>query len=126
MQGQLTLGTAGIIHLAVDLGTIFNPDASLDDAIRTSIDFMLGILKTATKVPSIKSAVITSSNAALYNIEYGKDIEVSLEDYNEKAVHNALTVPKDHPFRATYIYSAAKARSEQGLWQWVKEAKASR
>ncbi|ORY35589.1 hypothetical protein BCR39DRAFT_510931 [Naematelia encephala] len=116
-------GTTGLIHLAVDLGSVFAPDASVDSAVRSATDMTLGLLKTATKIPTIKAAVVTSSNVSIYNPEYGKDLDVSLKDYNEKSVENALAVPKDHPFRTGYIYSAAKTRSEQALWKWFSETK---
>ncbi|WWD22592.1 hypothetical protein CI109_107085 [Kwoniella shandongensis] len=118
-------GTAGIVHLAVDLGALFAPDASVDAAIRSATDMTLGLLKTATKIPTMKAVVVTSSNAALYTIEYGKDLDVSLDDYNEASVTNAYAAPLDHPFRATYVYSAAKTRSEQALWKWFRETKPS-
>ncbi|KAK8844519.1 hypothetical protein IAR55_006365 [Kwoniella newhampshirensis] len=116
-------GTSGLIHLAVDLGAVFNPDASVDDAIESATNMVLGLLKTATKIPHMKAVVVTSSNGSIYNIEYGKDINVSLNDFNENSVKMAREVSKDHPYRAAYIYCAAKARSEQALWKWFSETK---
>lgn len=83
----------------------------------------LSLLRTATKVPSVKAAVVTSTSAAIYTPEFGKDIHLSLEDYHETSEATARAAPEDSPHRGAMVYMAAKTRAEQALWKWVADTK---
>ncbi|ORY22129.1 hypothetical protein BCR39DRAFT_474085, partial [Naematelia encephala] len=118
-------GVQGVIHFAIDVALSFGPQPTTEGAIKSSIDMALGILKAATKVPTIKAVVVTSSVVAHAIPSYGKDQFVSVDQYNEEAVKIAYSLPPDHPAKGGMSYFASKTVSEQELWKWVDETKPS-
>lgn len=97
----------------------------MDAAIQSSIDMTIGILKSALEVPSIKAAVVTSSCVSHYSPQFGQDVQVSVDQWNDSSVKMAYELPNDHPFKGILAYVASKTRGEQALWSWVEQTKVS-
>ena len=114
---------AGIIHLALEASNIFGGAPNLDLAVGHSVNMTVGVAKAATEFPNVKALVVTSSYTACYVPEFGKDIDASVDEYNEMAVKMARELPIDHPFKAAMVYVATKTIAEQELWKWVDSAK---
>jgi nucleoside-diphosphate-sugar epimerase len=117
------LGTSGVIHLAIDLEHSFSATPNTEKSIQAAVDMTLGILKSASKVPTIKSAVVTSSNVVHYSASYENPGDKSLEVWNEEAVKLAHALPDDHPAKGFVSYVATKVVSQQEIWKWVEQAK---
>ncbi|KAI6856737.1 hypothetical protein KC334_g22200, partial [Hortaea werneckii] len=71
-------GVAGIAHLASILSFSNNPD----EVIPPTVKGTLNILKSASKEPSIKSVVYTSSSTAVLLPEADKEITVTKDTWN--------------------------------------------
>jgi nucleoside-diphosphate-sugar epimerase len=82
-----------LIHIATDTSFAPNPDV----VINTSVDMTLNVLKSATRVPSIKSAVVTSSRVAMWHNAYGPDITVSKDTWNTPFLELAYSLSDDDP-----------------------------
>lgn len=85
----------------------------------------LGVLKSAQAVPTIKSAVVCSSIAAIFHPQPGHPMNTSVTNFNELSIKLAYDLPNDHPSKGYCIYMASKTRAEQQLWSWVEDVKAS-
>lgn len=125
-QHSLAIGVSGLIHLAVDLASAFGTTLEPDVPIRSAIDMTLGVLRSAAKVCTIKSAVVCSSLAAIFHPQPGRAVEISASQYNEIAISLAYDLPPNHALKGFSTYIASKTRAEQELWSWVSDVKVSR
>lgn len=85
----------------------------------------LGVLKSARRVPTVKSAVVCSTILAIFHPQPGRVVETSTTHFNELSIKLAYDLSDDHPSKGYSIYMASKTRAEQELWSWVNDAKVS-
>jgi len=116
-------GASGLIHLAVDLSSAYGSNPDPDVSIHSAINMTLGVLKSAQAVPTIKSAVVCSSIAAIFHPQPGHPMNTSVTNFNELSIKLAYDLPNDHPSKGYCIYMASKTRAEQQLWSWVEDVK---
>lgn len=115
-------GVDGIAHIAMNLNFDINNSALVDDTIKS----WLQLLESAAKEPSVKSVVVTSSQAACILPTTGMPYEINSSTYNTTSIDLAAK-PWDgqgDPFaRRLHVYGAAKARGEQACFSWVRKHK---
>lgn len=75
-------------------------------------------MTAATREPSVKSVVYTSSSFAALTPKPNEEINVTKETWNQEVVDEA-NGPNSTP---TAIYGASKTEAERALWKAVKEA----
>jgi len=112
---------SGVVHIAGDVS--FNTD--FDQVVQGSIDGILHILNAATKFPSIKRVVLTSSRIAIFHPKKGDNYKVDNNSYNDAIVKAARETPADNPIKPVLVYGAAKTEGERAAWKWVRENKHS-
>jgi len=108
---------SGVVHVAGDLS--FSTD--FDQVVQGSIDGILHILNAATKLPSIKRVVLTSSRIAVFNTKKGDSSTVDINSYNDAIVKAARETPVDNPIKPLLVYGAAKTEGERAAWKWSRE-----
>ncbi|ORY14370.1 NAD dependent epimerase/dehydratase family protein [Clohesyomyces aquaticus] len=110
----------GILNVATS--TAFNPDP--EAFIRPAVKSALNVLEAASKEPSVKSVVYTSSQAACLHIEPGKPYSITSETWNESSLEAAWSwEPKDDKSfaRMGINYECAKTQAEKSCFEWVKK-----
>ncbi|KAM5349895.1 hypothetical protein ACJ41O_006400 [Fusarium nematophilum] len=115
---EAVAGAQGVIHSA----SINSLDRNPDNVVPKIIAATLGIAKSASKSPSVKRLVLTSSVAAVADPKPGVAEDLTTDTYNEEAV--AITDFGDIPpglFGGHTVYAAGK--TEQAFWQWYAEEK---
>lgn len=112
-------GVDGIAHVASRV--FFDPDPH--KAIPPVIQSAIGLLEAATKEPSVKCVVYTSSSGACMTPIPGKKYHIDSSTYNEGS-KAAWTLPmsQDMP-RMMLNYLCSKTEAEQACFKWVKENK---
>ncbi|TCD63098.1 hypothetical protein EIP91_006002 [Steccherinum ochraceum] len=107
----------GIIHCAAPVATSFeNPE---QDVIIPAIEDTKAILTAASKEPSVKRIVITSSFAAVFDISRGWDPSwtYTADQWNPVTYDEAKA---DHGIGS---YRGAKKLSERYAWDYVRDHK---
>ncbi|KAL4892961.1 NAD dependent epimerase/dehydratase [Aspergillus ambiguus] len=111
--------TAGVIHVASDVSFSSNPNEVIPwviDAIRT-------ILEAASKRPTIRRVVLTSSSRATYSATWDstRGVEIDENTWNEAAIKAAWDPATPDQVKAFAVYSTSKAEPERYAWKWVEE-----
>ena len=83
----------------------------------------LNVVAAASKIPSIKRFVYTSSAAAISLPKPNVELNYSTEDWNIEAIEAAWKPPPYEPERAWAVYAASKTEAEQRMWEFIKEEK---
>ncbi|UKZ90714.1 uncharacterized protein TrAFT101_005715 [Trichoderma asperellum] len=91
--------------------------------ITPMVNSVRNLLETATKEPSVKRFVFTSSNQAALNRTLGKEFMVDKTAFNEASVAAAWRPPPYEPDRIWDVYSALKTQIEQEVWKFTREEK---
>ncbi|KAL7919881.1 hypothetical protein ACQKWADRAFT_299910 [Trichoderma austrokoningii] len=117
-------GASGVVHVASDVSFGLDPHVVIPIAVQGT----LNALEAAAKHPSVKRFVITSSSAALLNVEPNrKGVKIDENTWNEAAVNLAWSgnmrgnVPEG--LEGAIVYSASKTEAEKAAWKWVAEKK---
>ena len=103
---------SGICHVASVMTFSDNPD----EVIPTVVKGALNIMTAATREPSIKALVYTSSSTAALMPQPDKVIKVTKETWDDEAIERANSNP--NPWN---VYSASKTQAELAVWKAVKE-----
>lgn len=115
-------GVDGVAHVAIP-GSV--PGDS-DENPQQAVDSNVNLLHAASKEPSIKRIVLTSSSAASIAPPSFKDGIITDKDWNEKdSAHflNGTAEDKKQPDWVMHRYAASKTLSEKAAWKWVEEEK---
>ncbi|KAJ2983112.1 hypothetical protein NQ176_g930 [Zarea fungicola] len=115
-------GVDGIAHIAMNLNFDMNDAALADKTVKSHLQ----LLESAAKEPSVKSVVVTSSQAACILPTTGTPYEINSDTYNTTSIDLAAKPwnGEGDPFaRRLHVYGAAKARGEQACFEWVREHK---
>ncbi|KAL7764047.1 hypothetical protein ACKLNR_005192 [Fusarium oxysporum f. sp. zingiberi] len=114
----------GVVHTAMNMDMNPQNQGVIDDTINSN----LYLLEAAAKIPSVKSVVITSSLAACALPTTGEPYKIDSTTWNTDAIEKTAE-PWDgqgNPrWHGIVLYGAAKARSEQAAFAWVREHKPS-
>ncbi|KAL2828007.1 putative aldehyde reductase [Aspergillus cavernicola] len=111
-------GVNGVIHVASDVSFRTNPG----DVINSVVTAVEAVLEAASKVPSVKRVVLTSSSLAAAVPHPGKGSIVLTQDtWNELSVKAAWDENTPAESKAFAIYAASKAEGERAAYNWVKK-----
>ncbi|KAL7935932.1 NAD(P)-binding protein [Trichoderma chlorosporum] len=115
-------GVQGVAHIAMDMDMNPQNHAIIEKTIKSNLQ----LLKAASKEPSVKSVVITSSLAACTLPTTGSPYKISPATWNTAAIEQTVNPwngegnPRWH---GIVLYGASKARGEQEAFAWVRENK---
>ncbi|PVF97745.1 NAD(P)-binding protein [Serendipita vermifera] len=112
-------GVEGIVHTATSI-KFFEPDSHPNAWIEPSVNMIVELLRSATKSPSVKRVVFTSSMGAVGMGEPGKKLYTE-DDWFEAAPKIAEEQGKDAPMAIKYC--ASKMLSEKAAWAFMEEHK---
>ncbi|KAH8627104.1 hypothetical protein IG631_19122 [Alternaria alternata] len=93
---RMTLGVSAVVHVA----TILTFDPNPDNVIPGVVTAAIGAMKAATKEPTVKRFIFTSSSAAVVSPFACKDAVLDEHTWNERAVEEAYKPPTNDPYRA--------------------------
>lgn len=108
-------GVSAVIHVAT-LGLDPNPNNVLPQIVVATHS----ILESASKEPSVKEFVYTSSVAAMV-IPSMEQVHLTFDSWNDAVVELAWAPPPYKPSRAYIVYAAGKTIAEKALWEYVEK-----
>ncbi|OOQ90562.1 cinnamoyl-CoA reductase [Penicillium brasilianum] len=113
-------GISGVIHMAADVS--MNPDPSV--VIPNTVKATLNILKAASKRPTVKQVVLTSSSTAAYTPNAnGERTMITQDTWNDAAVEAAWDENAPPHSKGYFVYVASKTETEREAFKWVEETK---
>lgn len=112
-------GVSAIAHIATPNN--FDPDPS--KVILVTVGAATSILKAAITEPSVMRFVYTSSVAAAATQRPGNQTHVGRDTWNDWAIQIADAPPPYEASRGPAVYSAAKAKAEKAVWNFLEEEK---
>ncbi|KAL7896046.1 hypothetical protein HDV63DRAFT_89281 [Trichoderma sp. SZMC 28014] len=112
-------GVSAIAHIATPNN--FDPDPS--KVIPVTVGAATSILKAAASESSVKRFVYTSSVAAAATQKPGNHTHVGRDTWNNWAIEIANAPPPYEASRGPAVYSAAKAKAEKAVWNFLDEEK---
>ena len=87
--------------------------------INNTVNMTMSVLESASKTPSIKRVVVTSSSTAASQMIFDEAYNLTPDCWNDTAVKMAWS---DEP-NAFMTYAASKVQAEKALWKFVNEKK---
>ncbi|KAK4545211.1 hypothetical protein LTR36_003390 [Oleoguttula mirabilis] len=112
-------GCAGVLHVASNLS--FHPDPNI--VVTEAIALVKSVLESATKEPSVKRFVYTSSSSAACQMKWNEAFDLTSESWNTTSIAEAWKPPPYEQDRALHVYNASKAQAEQFFWRYVEDHK---
>ena len=115
-------GVDGVAHVAIP-GSV--PGDS-DENPQQAVDSNINLLRAASKEPSIKRIVLTSSSVACIMPPDFREGILTDKDWNEKnsaLFLNGTEEDKKKPDWVMHRYAASKVLSEKAAWKWVEDEK---
>lgn len=109
--------TVGVVHLASDV--TFNPDPN--EVITPIVNMARNILESASKTPSIKRFVYTSSSAALPQPD--QEIHITPDSWVDSSIVDMAWAEPHTAEKGPLVYTASKFLGERACWDFVKEKK---
>lgn len=106
-------------HLASNVS--FSPDPNV--VIPETITGALNILKSASREPSVKRVVYTSSAITTGFGESNTPYSVPTDSWNDLASKLAWAPPPYEDDRKYLVYAASKTEAERACWKFVEEEK---
>lgn len=122
MNVLTSTGVCGVAHLASVRPLSPDVESMIDDAIAGT----LVCLQSAAKEATVKRFVMTSSSAAVRTLaDFVGTKPVAADEYADSAIELVKAMPESTPelHRRLATYYAAKVRSEQVFWGWIRENK---
>ncbi|KAL2821413.1 putative aldehyde reductase [Aspergillus cavernicola] len=112
-------GVSGVVHVASD--TSFSADAS--KVINSVVAAIEAVLEAASKVPSVKRVVLTSSSvAAAPPRPPGEGSLLLTQDtWNDASVKEAWDEDTPAEIKGFSVYAASKTEGERAASNWVKK-----
>lgn len=113
------LGVQGVIHNASNVTFSSDPN----EVIPQTVAGVRTLLDSASKEPSVKSFVYTSSSVAASGAN--KPLVLDTSSWNDVQIKEAWSVTSA-PFPAMHafaVYGASKAEAEKAFWKYVEEEK---
>ncbi|CAH0040459.1 unnamed protein product [Clonostachys rhizophaga] len=108
---------AGVVHVASDVS--FNPDPNI--VVTPVVAVTLNAPQVASKYPSVKRFVLTSSSSARLTPPAYKKLVVTEGTWNDAAVAAAWS--EHTPPGPVTVYAASKTEGERAAWKWVEESR---
>ncbi|KAM0810685.1 putative Aldehyde reductase [Seiridium cardinale] len=108
---------SAILHFATPFD--FSPDPN--KVIPQAVAGILGLLRAATREPSVKRFVYTSTIGAVYSPKGGVPIELNKNCWNDAALKLAWAPPPYESQRGVYVYAASKIEAERAMFKFVED-----
>jgi len=118
---EVLKGVSGVAHIAGDVSL----STDVDLVVKNTIEGIHNILRAASKIPTIKRFVLTSSRIAIFQPNKGDNYKVDKQTYHDAAVKLAHDFPSDNPAKFLFSYAGGKTEGERAAWKFVKEEKPS-
>jgi len=116
-------GVSGVVHVA----SIMSMSTEYDEVVPPVSSFALNAIESAFNTPSVKRFVYTSSSAAaLYPVPLDKQIHVTIDAFNDKAVDLARRPPPHDAMQGVWVYAASKTLAERAVLDFARERGAER
>ena len=114
-------GVDGVMHVA----TIQTFDPNPDNVIPPVVGSVTALLKAASREPTIKRFVYTSSSVASFmpNPFTDEASFVGRDSWNEFALAAVQAPQLDNPMFGGIVYMASKAAAEKAFWKFAAEEK---
>ncbi|KAB8070381.1 hypothetical protein BDV29DRAFT_198028 [Aspergillus leporis] len=106
----------GVNGIVSDLSFKPDPQAMIPWVVKAT----LKIVEAATKEPSVKRIVLTSSSSAAYTLRPDPNGR-TLDSWNETAVKAAWDDKSPEKERGVTVYSASKTEGGRQAWKWIQE-----
>jgi nucleoside-diphosphate-sugar epimerase len=120
----LQLGVSAVAHLVTVTGFSADPE----QVISPVVSMITNLLRSASKIRSIKRFVYTSSTAAgISHSMNGTPSSVHLDEttWNAEASRLARELPSDDPTKGYQVYCASKTEAERAAWQFMEAEQVS-
>ncbi|KAJ6510941.1 hypothetical protein C8R45DRAFT_1068804 [Mycena sanguinolenta] len=112
-------GAAGILHIATDTSMAPSYEAVVGGVVQS----IVGLMKAAAQVPSVKAFVLTSSRIAAFAPDYAEpEIHPTLEQWSDQLTTIAQQIPTNHPMKPLLVYAASKVAGERAAWEYYTSA----
>jgi len=115
-------GLTGVFHIASPVPGSLKKSVKAD-YLDPAIHGTLGLLRAASRTPSIKRIAITSSIASVLNASTDPNHVVTEKDWNPITYEQAETIKLDSSEADFYAYIAAKALSEKAAFDFIDQEK---
>ncbi|ORY04579.1 aldehyde reductase II [Clohesyomyces aquaticus] len=113
-------GCAAVIHTATPVMQSSDPNVAIPSVIKGTVN----ALQAASKEPTVKRVVLTSSSTAAASPQPNKIFHINPSVWNEDAVKAAWAPPPYEGVQRTAdVYSASKTQGEQAAWDFMKKEK---
>ncbi|KAL8854121.1 MAG: hypothetical protein Q9221_001043 [Calogaya cf. arnoldii] len=112
-------GVTGVAHVASDMNDSPDPNKVIPAVVAGAIN----ALSAASKEPSIKRFVFTSSSTAILIPTLNEEFTITTSQWNDAAVSAAWEPPPYDPDRAFTVYAASKTQAERESWNFVRDHK---
>lgn len=96
-------GAAGIVHVAHESPTSLTPATDPDTALNIASADILGVLKAAAAVPSVKSFVLTSSSNCSGKEKEGDTERYALDKFADHLIPLSRSLPDSEPIKPLVI-----------------------
>ncbi|KAL5332432.1 NAD(P)-binding protein [Aspergillus crustosus] len=111
-------GVSGVVHVASDVTFGSDPHKVIPYVVAATE----AILEAASKVPSIKRVVLTSSSVAATILQPGEGtITLDQDTWNDASIKAAWDDNTPAEIRGFMVYAASKAEGERAAFNWVKK-----
>ncbi|XMA12422.1 hypothetical protein WAI453_005213 [Rhynchosporium graminicola] len=107
---------AGVAHVASINGS-FDPNTGIPGVI----DGAVNTLKSATKEPSIKAFVYTSSSWSAANPQPNVEYSIGPDSWNDHAIKAAWAPRPYGPESSMDVYAAGKTEAEKASWKFIRD-----
>ncbi|KAM0260070.1 hypothetical protein ACHAQJ_002994 [Trichoderma viride] len=111
------------IQIVQHVASVVSFDADPNNVIPQTVKGVNEILEAATKEPSVKEFVYTSSIVAATMPAPGHNTNVERDTWNDIATQVAWAPPPYEASRGPPVYMASKVEAEKAVWNFTKERK---
>lgn len=87
------------------------------------VNYIVSALRSASKEPTVKSCVLTSSTGAAFWPQPNVEFEVGEDSWNTEFTKLAYEVPDDDPMKGGYVYCASKLLGEKAALKFIEDEK---
>jgi nucleoside-diphosphate-sugar epimerase len=116
---EAMLGCDAVIHVASDMTFGADPNKIVTPVVAG----VRSILRSASRVSSVKRFVLTSSSCAVLLPSLDAPLSVDKGTWNHACIKAAWAPPPYTPDRVTAVYAASKAEGELALWEFMRTEK---
>jgi nucleoside-diphosphate-sugar epimerase len=93
------------------------------EVIDLVVDSTVSVLRSASKEPTVKSCVLTSSTSAAFRPQPNVEFDVEEDSWNMDCIKAAFELPDNDPRKGGYVYAASKVSGEKAAWKFVADEK---